>query len=199
MAVMQKHIDVTQYFEDKSHALRTYVNLPLDDISRYTCPIRFISSALKEYGSLICQSPDDLLPLFFAACFHDALRFLRMNYKELLELAQYKMSEEQAKLAAEIIFVLTPNKGRNRRECYGKVALDAIRATPYAPFMRLCIRLGQIRYLVENDCESELHWLDDEYPFLLRSLTFETDDKRLMLPEELVGEIYRCLDGHSRF
>ena len=199
IGMMQQHQEVIQYFEDKSHARHCYVNLPLDDISRHTCPIRFIVQALKEFGAGICQSPEDVLPLFYAVCFHDALRFLRMDYKDTLELAEANMSEEQAKLAADLIFVLTPNKGRTRREMYGKAAMDAVRATPYAPFVKLCIRLGQIRYLVDRQYEPELHGLDDEFPFLLRALDFPTDDKRLTLPEELINEIYKSLAGHSRF
>ena len=196
--VWSKYAGEIQDMMDKSHALRSHVNLNLDDISHNTCPVRFVVEEVRRYAAQVVQQADDVLPLVFAACFHDALVNLRMNYVELVDLAKTEMGEQQAEMAADLVFALTPNKGKRRKECYNRDFYEALKATPYGPLMFLCIRLGQVRYMAESDyreCCGELRFYDDEFPFLLRALEQNVEDARLTFPESLADTMFLVLSS----
>lgn len=85
-----------------------------------------------------------------AAYFHDTLEDARLTYndltKELEALAAEAPGGFDTALAAEIVYALTNDKGRTREERAGDAYYAGIRATPFAPFVKMCDRLANVRY-----------------------------------------------------
>jgi hypothetical protein len=103
------------------------------------------------------------------------------------------LTEEQTFLAAEIVYALTNEKGRNRKERAGKRYYEGIRNTPYAPFVKMCDRVANIRYSCgcynsKNLRMAKLY--EDEMPYFTRSITVETDDFRFSFPKVMEEEVW---------
>ena len=68
-----------------------------------------------------------------------------MTYNDVLLVANMFMTEYQAKMAAEIVYALTDEKGRNRAERGSEKHYEDIRNTLYAPFVKLCNRYANTK------------------------------------------------------
>ena len=56
------------------------------------------------------------------------------------------MTEAQAYMAAEIVYALTNEKGRNRHERANDKYYEGIRNTKYAPLVKACDRLSNYEF-----------------------------------------------------
>jgi hypothetical protein len=96
-------------------------------------------------------------------------------------------------LASEIVYALTNEKGRNRKERAGKRYYEGIRNTPYAPFVKMCDRMANIRYSCGSYNMGNLRMAkvyEDEMPYFTRAITVETDDIRFSVPETMVDDAW---------
>lgn len=116
----------------------------------------------REYGFHLCMVAnimtkyfDDLeeLPsydlykmLYFAALFHDSIEDARLTYNDVLSIAKEYMTEEYARQSTEIVYALTNEKGRTRKERANEKYYEGIRDTKYAPFIKACDRLANVTY-----------------------------------------------------
>ena len=92
--------------------------------------------------------PDAFIPvLAFAAYFHDTIEDARMTYNDVYKKAvEILENEEYAKMATEIVYAVTNEKGRTREERANDKYYQGIRETPGAPFIKCCDRLANITY-----------------------------------------------------
>lgn len=114
----------------------------------------------KPYGyhlSMVAEIMDgiseDLNPdyetykvLWFACFFHDSIEDARLTYNDVAKKAMKYMNLEDATLATEIVYALTNEKGRTREERANQKYYEGIRRTLYAPFIKACDRLANVRY-----------------------------------------------------
>lgn len=155
----------------------------LDMVARYAA----------DYGHDVLADAADLLPLLFGAYFHDSIEDARLSYNDVTRRAAAFMNDAQAYMAAEIVYALTNDKGRTRSERAGERYYAGIRATPYAPFVKLCDRAANTAFSARaadggNSRMSKIY--ANEWPHFLAAIRVETTaDVRFTLPTALIAHV----------
>jgi (p)ppGpp synthase/HD superfamily hydrolase len=80
----------------------------------------------------------EVIKLKYAAFGHDLIEDTRVTYNDVKE----KMGEE----VADIIYALTNEKGKNRKERGNEKYYEGIRNTKGAVFIKLCDRIANVQY-----------------------------------------------------
>lgn len=168
--------------------LHTSVGETYDEGLPYGHHLSMVADEALRWGHLVAVSTDDILPILFAAYYHDSIEDARLSYNDVTKKAKEYMTEKQAFMAAEIVYALTNEKGRTRAERAGERYLQGIRQTPYAPFLKLCDRLANMTYSSRGTNASNLHMQEvyaREWAHLLEAIDAHSDDARLNIPEEM--------------
>lgn len=177
-----------------AHQLHESVNQFYDGDKPYGYHLDMVVKEVYAYGHLVLVGEADLLPLFMGAWFHDSIEDARMSYNDVKKIAlKFGFTEEQAFLASEIVYALTNEKGRNRKERAGKRYYEGIRNTPYAPFVKMCDRMANIRYSCGCYNTGNLRMAkvyEDEMPYFTQAIMVETDDIRFSVPETMVDDAW---------
>ena len=192
--VVENNSEALGQIKESAHALHAGVNQTYDKVLPYGFHLDMVVDSVYKYGHLVCLDEADVLPLFFGAYYHDCIEDARLTYNDTTKIALRYMTDRQAYMAAEIVYALTNDKGRNRAERAGERYYQGIRETPYAPFVKLADRLANIRYSFTHCNESNAHMKEvyrDELPHFLAAITANADDIRLTLPKEMVEELRR--------
>ncbi len=132
--------------KQEAHALHAAVNQTYDHVHPYALHLDMVAAGVYKYGHYVCIGNQDVVPLLFGAYFHDSIEDARQTYNDIVKTARRFMNEEQAILAAEIVYALTNDKGRTRAERAGEKYYQGIRQTPYAPFTKMADRLANTTY-----------------------------------------------------
>ena len=155
----------------------------LDMVARYAA----------DYGHEVLADAADLLPLLFGAYFHDSIEDARLSYNDGTRRAAAFMNDAQAYMAAEIVYALTNDKGRTRSERAGERYYAGIRATPYAPFVKLCDRAANTAFSARaadggNSRMSKIY--ANEWPHFLAAIRVDRPaDVRFTLPTALIAHV----------
>lgn len=193
-SLCEKHQELLEAIRAAAHRLHESVNQFYDKDKPYGFHLDMVAKGVYNYGHLVLADEQDLLPLFMGAWFHDSIEDARVSYNDVKKIAlTFGLNEEQTFMAAEIVYALTNDKGRNRKERAGKRYYEGIRITPYAPFVKMCDRMANIRfscgcYNMGNLRMAKVY--EDEMPYFERSLAVETSDKRFLIPQEMVDDIW---------
>lgn len=176
-----------------AHAAHADVNQFYGDGKPYGYHLDMVARQVHEFGHLICKEENDILPLYFAAYFHDSIEDARLSYNDVKKKAHsLGLSEEQSHLAAEIVYALTNDKGRTRKERAGENYYRGIRQTPYAPFCKMCDRLANMAFSATQGTFDNNHMLKvycNELPDFLRQITVEHPaDIRFTLPQPMIDK-----------
>lgn len=155
----------------------------LDMVARYAA----------DYGHEVVADAADLLPLLFGAYFHDSIEDARLSYNDVTRRAAAFMNDAQAYMAAEIVYALTNDKGRTRSERAGERYYAGIRATPYAPFVKLCDRAANTAFsarAADGGNSRMCRVYASEWPHFLAAISVETPaDIRFTLPTALIAHV----------
>ena len=179
-----KYASQIEHFRQLAHDLHQSVNQTYAGILPYGFHLDMVVEGVRNYGYLVCVREEDVLPLFFAAYYHDSIEDARLTYNDVLRLARNEMTEEQALMATEIVYALTNDKGRTLRE------------TPYAPFVKLCDRLANITYSCTGEGNKGTRMKEvykGEMPHFLPAINPHSDDPRLAVPVEVVEALAEIL------
>lgn len=179
-----------------AHQLHKDVNQTYDKIHPYGFHLDMVADSVHKYGHEVCCSEEDVLPLFFAAFYHDSIEDARLTYNDVTKIAKDYMDDSQAYMAAEIVYALTNDKGRTRAERAGEKYYQGIRETPYAPFVKLADRLANITYSSKGDNEANMHMKSvyrKELPHFLESITTNDENLRFALPQQMIDEIDKLI------
>lgn len=195
-AILDKYADEIVQIRYSAHSLHASVNQNYDQVHPYGYHLDMVAKLVQRYGYYVCSNEADVLPLLFGAYYHDAIEDARRTYNDVLRTARQFMDEEQALLAAEIVYALTNDKGRTRAERAGERYYQGIRSTPYAPLVKLADRLANATYSFrhlneKNDFAGLNAQMKEVYrremPHFLQSITVpDTDDLRYQLPPEML-------------
>ena len=128
------HEDVNQHYDDHP----------------YFYHLNKVAILVLQYLPEICERSEDILPVLFGAYFHDSIEDARLTYNDVVKIAKEYMPEGQALLAAEIVYALTNEKGKNRHERANEKYYTGIRSTMYAPLVKACDRLANYNYAKET-------------------------------------------------
>lgn len=191
-ALLDKYAEDIAQIRYAAHSLHASVNQTYDQVHPYGYHLDMVAHGVRDYGCFVCDNEADVVPLMFAAYFHDSIEDARQTYNDVVRIARQFMDEQQSLLAAEIVYALTNDKGRTRSERAGDKYYQGIRETPYAPFVKLCDRLANTSYSFRNTDEANAYMKEvyaREMPHFLQAITVESDDPRYLLPTEMVEEI----------
>jgi (p)ppGpp synthase/HD superfamily hydrolase len=196
----QACIDKCQYkieeIKEHAHMLHDSVNQRYDMNHPYSYHLDMVADLVFKYGHLVCQQEGDVLPLFFGAFYHDSIEDARMTYNDVTKGARLFMSDDQAYMAAEMVYALTNEKGRTRAERANDRYYAGIRETPYAPFLKLADRLANVTYSFTHGNASNTHMKEvyrEEMPHFLEAINAHSDDPRMALPQEMIDAIFKLL------
>ena len=195
-ACVEMHRPDIEEVRDRAHLLHESVNQQYDKKHPYGFHLDMVADSVFKYGHLICQSEHDVLPLFFGAFYHDSIEDARMSYNDVTKAARLFMDDEQAYMAAEMVYALTNDKGRTRAERAGERYYQGIRETLYAPFLKLADRLANTTYSFTHCNKENVHMKEvyrEEMPHFLEAINAHSDDPRLGLPQEMIDDIYKLL------
>ena len=179
-----------------AHALHASVNHAYDRIRPYGFHLDMVVNWVRKYIEEVCVSEQDILPIYFAAFYHDSIEDARLSYNDVMRIAKELMDEEQAYLATEIVYALTNEKGRNRAERANEKYFAGIREPPYAPFVKLADRLANTSYAFSKGTADSLRMSKvyrEELPGFLEALKVEGTDVRFSLPEAMVEDLWEVI------
>ncbi|MBQ0006868.1 MAG: hypothetical protein KBS57_05645 [Alistipes sp.] len=158
----------------------------------YGFHLQQVADIVSRYGYLVCIAEQDVLPVIFGAYFHDSLEDTCHSYNDIRRFALYDvgMTESQSVMAAEIVYALTDEKGRNRKERQNERYYQCLCRTPYAPFVKMADRLANISFSFTGSEDSTNLRMREiyrkEWPEFISKLRFETDDSTLTIPSEMI-------------
>ena len=191
-----RHADTIKAIKESAHDLHASVNQTYDNVHPYAYHLDMVADSVYKYGHLVCASESDLLPLFFGAYYHDSIEDARLTYNDVVKTARQYMDDNQAVMAAEIVYALTNDKGRTRAERAGERYYQGIRETPYAPFVKLADRLANITYSCTKSNDANAHMkkvYHDELPHFLEAIDTRLSDIRFSLPSVMVEAMQKII------
>ncbi|MCC8115236.1 MAG: hypothetical protein LIP03_14845 [Bacteroidales bacterium] len=175
-----------------AHGVHDGVNQKYDKTHPYWFHLDMVADLVREHGAEACARPEDVAPMLFGAYFHDSIEDARLTYNDVLALARGFFDEERAVMATEIAYALTNEKGRNRAERANEKYYAGIRATPYAPLVKLADRVANYTYSMRGRDMANTAMRGvyaSEMPHFIASITVSDGDPRLALPESLLAMI----------
>lgn len=193
---LEELASVINEIRNDAHALHASVNHAYDRIRPYGFHLDMVVNWIRKYIGEVCENEQDVLPIYFAAFYHDSIEDARLTYNDVMKTARLVMDEEQALLATEIVYALTNEKGRNRAERANEKYYEGIRETPYAPFVKLADRLANTSYAFSKGTADSLRMSKvyrEELPGFLDALKVEGTDMRFRLPEAMVEELWEVI------
>ena len=160
------HREVNQTYD--SHPYSYHLQMVVDMMDKYVWDCKF-----EEYRIL-----------WFGALFHDSIEDARLTYNDVSKKALKYMNLEDATLATEIVYALTNEKGRTRKERANQKYYQGIRETKYAPFIKACDRLANITYA--NETQSSML---DVYRKEMKDFLFNITNPTNEIPPELIQKL----------
>lgn len=192
---VDSHAEVLAQIRESAHTLHASVNQTYDKVHPYGLHLDMVADSVRKYGHAVCETEDDIVLLYFGAYYHDSIEDARLTYNDVKRRAMQWMNDAQSRMAAEIVYALTNDKGRTREERAGEKYYKGIRETPYAPFIKLCDRFANMSYSFTEGDSSNARMREvyrREWLHFKSCLVVRAADNRLSLPEDLLGRI-ECL------
>ena len=130
----------------------------------------------NKFIHLIPEKDRDIV-LSSAWC-HDVIEDTRQTYNDVKNATSLEV--------AEIVYALTNEKGKTRKERANEKYYNGIRNTPYATFVKLCDRIANIQYSMSQRSRM-LEMYRKETPDFINTLYDERYDEMFEYLEHLVG------------
>jgi len=150
IAEIEKNEELISMIKSEASNLHDIVCNQKYDSFPYSKHLCMVAEVAIEYGHTVCINEKDVIPIIFAAYFHDSIEDARVTYNDVMKIAKKYMDAEQAKIATEIVYALTDEKGRTRDERGSDKHYKDIQDTLYAPFVKWCDRYANTKYSIEN-------------------------------------------------
>jgi (p)ppGpp synthase/HD superfamily hydrolase len=113
-----------------------------DEYLPYEFHLRMVAQAAKDFVHLVPDSNDgestNREAITMAAYGHDLIEDTRVSYNDVKEILGLQ--------AADIIYAVSNEKGKNRKERANDKYYEGIRNTPGAVFVKLCDRIANVQY-----------------------------------------------------
>lgn len=150
MNIIESHLPHIEVLAREAARCHAAVNQTYGGYLPYEFHLRLTASYAARFMHLLSVTDDEVETLFAAAYFHDSLEDARLTYNDLTKLLESLKAGHGLQIsvadAVEAVYALTNDKGRNRAERAGEAYYAGIRATKYAPFLKMCDRLANLRY-----------------------------------------------------
>lgn len=176
-----------------AHELHASVNQFYCNTLPYGVHLDMVAENVVRYADPIILSDKDILPVFFAAYYHDSIEDARLTYNDVIKVASGFMPHDRAVMAAEIVYALTNEKGRTRAERADERYYAGIRTTPYAPLVKMADRLANMTFSASGtDVTNQrmLHIYSQELPHFIKAVSTGAEAPRpLCLPPDMIKAI----------
>jgi (p)ppGpp synthase/HD superfamily hydrolase len=120
----------------------TKTNHWYDQYLPYEFHLRMVAQAAKDFIHLVPDQNDGddsfRENIIMAAYGHDLIEDTRVSYNDVKEVLGHQ--------AADIIYAVSNEKGKNRKERANEKYYEGIRNTPGAVFVKLCDRIANVQY-----------------------------------------------------
>ena len=152
---IEAHAKVNQEYDGKPYSVHL--------IMVYNVAMRFIDHIPQRLR-------DDVLN---AVWLHDTIEDCRLTYNDIVKISNVEV--------AELVYALSNEKGRNRKERANGKYYKGIRETEFATFIKLCDRLANVTYSKETNSRMFEVYKNENQDFLKH--LFETPDQQLRYRE----------------
>ena len=163
----------------------------LFDIYPYVFHLQRVLNAVLNYMDYIPELNEYKYILTFAACYHDTIEDARLTYNDVVKEASKFLGKEDAVTAAEIVYALTNEKGRTRAERANAKYYEGIRTTPFAVFVKMCDRLANASYAIENGTSMAKKYRQEMPDFISHLYNHREVDLKYTVPTELVNDLLK--------
>jgi (p)ppGpp synthase/HD superfamily hydrolase len=96
-------------------------------------------NAVRFIDCIPTQNQNDVI---LACWLHETIENCRLTYNDIKQVA--------GETVANIVYAVTNEKGKNRKERANDVYYDGIRKTMWAKYVKLCDRLANVQYSYDN-------------------------------------------------
>ena len=167
---MEKYKNIiAEIAKDASELHDITCNQKYDD-KPYSFHLKMVGELAEKYVRQVCYVEEHIIPIIFGAYFHDSIEDARMTYNDVLHTASKYMNKYQAKIAADIVYALTNEKGHNRAERANEKYWEGIRNTLYAPFVKWCDKFANAKYSIESDNKKMASLYKKEIPHFIADI-----------------------------
>ncbi len=105
----------------------------------YEFHLRMVVKAADQFERLLSSQEPEFIESIKLACWgHDLIEDTRVSYNDVKNVLGYK--------AADMIYAVTNEKGRNREQRANPKYYEGIRNTKGAVFVKLCDRIANVQY-----------------------------------------------------
>ena len=182
ISIVERYYPWISCLEKAAFQIHDDVNQKYDHVLPYGFHLKMVASFVSRYGYLVAESEADILVLYGSAYLHDTIEDARMTYNDIVKfiddfrVGSLVLPEEiKRKLeeqVPEIVYALTNEKGRNRKERANETYYKGIRDTRFASFIKMCDRLANIQYTMMFVFPNRmLEVYRREYPEFIRSIS----------------------------
>ena len=182
ISIVESYYPWISCLEKAAFQIHDDVNQKYDHVLPYGFHLKMVASFVSRYGYLVAESEADILILYAGAYLHDTIEDARMTYNDIVKfiddfrVGSLVLPEEiKRKLeeqVPEIVYALTNEKGRNRKERANETYYKGIRDTRFASFIKMCDRLANIQYtMMFVFANRMLEVYRREYPEFIRSIS----------------------------
>ena len=124
----------------------------------YEFHLNMVAKVCEDFSYLISHSQRETVKL--AAYGHDLIEDTRTSYNDVKEV----LGEE----VANIIYAVSNEKGKNRKERANDAYYKGIRAIPFAVYVKLCDRIANIQYSKLTKSRMFEMYRDENADFIIR-------------------------------
>jgi len=171
--------ELSLYERARDFAIKAHRNTNcLYDGKHYGVHLMMVVHVAKKYKHLLrinLKMDDTEIEQVMCACWlHDVYEDCRITYNDLKKVFGVEI--------AEIVFALTNNKGRTRKERAGDDYYDQIILNPAARFVKICDRIANVTYSKENQSKM-IHVYREENAYFISKLNCYNDPLQNMFDE----------------
>lgn len=189
--------------EKAAFEMHNRVNQQYGEFLPYGFHLKLTASYVSRYGHLVVETELDILILYAAAYLHDTIEDTRLTYNDIVRFIRDFRVEgimlsdtyyrEIALQVPEIVYALTNEKGRKRDERANDIYYKGIRETRFAPFVKMCDRLANLKFTVMFVFSNYMFDVyKREYPHFIQAIT---SGAVTIVPEEMKKEAEELLDS----
>ena len=127
------HAKVNQFY-DSSRPYVFHLDMVADQF------LQLYKQSLVRGGENCELDPELVYAILFAIYFHDTIEDCRIHYCDVLGYAKKYLAKKYQEWAADMVFAVTEEKGKTRKDRHNKKYWDGIAQVPYA----YCVKMSDM-------------------------------------------------------
>jgi (p)ppGpp synthase/HD superfamily hydrolase len=157
---MKSIVDIAREFAVKNHTETHH----LYDGKPYTVHLEIVVTFIRKYSHLIPENKREIVEA--SGWGHDTVEDTRVSYNKVKKV----LGEE----IANIIFAVTNEKGKTRHDRANAKYYRGIRKTPFARFVKICDRLGNLKYSKDTQSRMFSRYVEELEDFTVELYTLNS-------------------------